>query len=1678
MVVILSITSYTRAACVTADCAPPEGWDNFANNLGSDLAPLLTLFGEQVTKQYLSESLSWVDCLLFALSPLGIITAIVAAVRVAGSPWLRSVIGRAKESRGEVEADLMSSTSSDVCELWNGEGVVRVLGRPVLLQLVMCPTATTNATFNIHPTPPNAVAGPENEASISQPMGHNVNQLKPPHPSGLYTFQDAITRKLYTRADINSNQQQVEESSKSEIPPNLSWNVSINPCKPSTMVLLVLVGFAVQGAVLVFAAVSQYKLKMKKNDLELVGYGFPLFAVGTGVLGMGMFVCAMVVESATEEETWKPEQVSGEPYVIWLQQGGQTVGDQRFEAFARKSSKNILTSRNLTKHGQLARVNLGVVAALLGFFAQFIALRAMHSTVTIAQLAAVFIMTAVRSYTRMERENKNLIDHPTQVEGHELDWLAKDLQGCKVWELISGPDTVGSGSGSPPMHPSPPEGQNLNLAMTVMLTRARLADLAKDWHIERRAIVRKLRDCINATMNQVYSSSMSLKANWGSEKEVIWFLPVKVDGSSNTLDISLAIRRSFTIDNEFGPWETDEHELEAVICLSLSSVTDGNEVLGQVNIRHLGPASDKAIKDYLLWTRRVTPHHTGPLPGKSRLFGCVRGVTNTTLGGPQANTDQYLWVETKTSLEDLCAQQVYAEFIYKIATIIEEVGGVTLPRKMNPSTVTHQNLYLSNSNLSSLATIYQESGLGTIEEAYFSIIPALRSSGKIPSVYGAYRQMVSDSTQLELAGSLERAMKIDDFLYTETKSPDFDQQGIAAIIAEGEQRLCRFVEMLCKDPPKTSDEKLELWNSVYKRLQHRTEQTPARAAGLVSLYGLSEHVGLVPSKIIGGARTAIEELDIEHGNPAAIDAVLDFTQLILKEGCTADAENLATFVWHVTRSKDKRPPTPRNIRAVQILISIRLEKNRFMKLDETKNSIQDLESNDDHVHRSGATNFKLYNRGSTSSPSDLMLIQGYRTPLQAAAEAGCLDTAEYLLNEGANIADEPAADYGRTALQAAAGAGRLMMVKWLLRNGANVNASFTSNYERTAVQTAAEAGHLDIVKFLVSEKAQLNCIPSKYGRTTFQAAAGGGHLEIVRFLCDNGVNAEEQQEQEQPPRLRSLAQYDASNIHNFTKLVSERIAKTKHVGKQDQRTALQAAAESGQIGVVRLLLTKGAKLNLYALPFYGRTALQAAAGAGQSEMVDLLLENGATISAIPGYESGRTALQAAAEAGHLAIVKKLLSRNADVNAVPGSTAGRTALQAAAGSGHLGIVELLLKAGAKVDDEPTGQSGRTAMQAAAEAGHLAIVGRLLVANAKVNDNPGEVSGRTALQGAAGAGHFAMVEFLLSEGAEVNAPPSTLYGRTALQAAAEGGHLAVVRLLLAAKAAINDEPGSDSGRTALQAAAGASRFEMVQLLLREGANVNAGPTPSSGYTALQAAAGAGDLDIVTLLLAKGADIHAPPADRVGRTALQAAAEIGSSEVVEFLLRHDADVNALPSEFKGRTALQAAAGGGHLAIVLGLLRVKANINAPSAKVRGLTALQAAAENGHLEIVTTLVSHTAEVNASPGPESGRTALQAAAENGHDKIVKFLLSKGAKAHADGSPRGGISALGAAAMGHLSIVKMLLGSQESSQIPSDIQADSLARSRACGKQEIVDVLKDAFRTNKLPSNLEKHQTNT
>lgn len=122
--------------------------DDFSNSLVSDLGPLLALFGEEVAKQFMSDSMGWADNIIFAMAPLGIITAIVGAIRVGGPRWLKAIIGRARENRATVEVELMSSTSHEVCELWNGQQVVRITGAPPIRELIyLIPTTGSEDTL-------------------------------------------------------------------------------------------------------------------------------------------------------------------------------------------------------------------------------------------------------------------------------------------------------------------------------------------------------------------------------------------------------------------------------------------------------------------------------------------------------------------------------------------------------------------------------------------------------------------------------------------------------------------------------------------------------------------------------------------------------------------------------------------------------------------------------------------------------------------------------------------------------------------------------------------------------------------------------------------------------------------------------------------------------------------------------------------------------------------------------------------------------------------------------------------------------------------------------------------------------------------------------------------------------------------------------------------------------------------------------------------------------------------------------------------------------------------------------------------------------------------------------------------------------------------------------------------
>jgi hypothetical protein len=86
--------------------------------------------------QFMSQAVGLADCTLLAIAPLEIVTIIVSAIRVRGPRPLKAIIGRAMENISTVELELMSSTSNEACELWNGCNIIRCLGSASIWQFV------------------------------------------------------------------------------------------------------------------------------------------------------------------------------------------------------------------------------------------------------------------------------------------------------------------------------------------------------------------------------------------------------------------------------------------------------------------------------------------------------------------------------------------------------------------------------------------------------------------------------------------------------------------------------------------------------------------------------------------------------------------------------------------------------------------------------------------------------------------------------------------------------------------------------------------------------------------------------------------------------------------------------------------------------------------------------------------------------------------------------------------------------------------------------------------------------------------------------------------------------------------------------------------------------------------------------------------------------------------------------------------------------------------------------------------------------------------------------------------------------------------------------------------------------------------------------------------------------
>ncbi|KAF8462255.1 hypothetical protein BDZ91DRAFT_784528 [Kalaharituber pfeilii] len=301
--------------------AESDAGDEFSNNLFSDLAPLLTLFGERVATQYLRHSTHPLESVIFACGPLGVLTAITSAIRVGGSRALKAIIGRAEEIDTIAEIELLSSTSTDVCELWNSLGVVRAMGKPQILELVI--------------------------DDFNEVVRESTNSSAPRY--GLYTRKQWMCPAEPPAHLSDGELKQINNA------PNISLNTIGSDINMWELYIVAIIGVLLQTGVLVF------------DGLQLV---------------IGIFLCAHIIEGSTMELEWIPNHKKRRggrpPRVIWVQRN-QTVGDQTFQSFAiyspvgARRKHHLMTSHRLPQTASRHRLTLLATSlSVIGFILQFV----------------------------------------------------------------------------------------------------------------------------------------------------------------------------------------------------------------------------------------------------------------------------------------------------------------------------------------------------------------------------------------------------------------------------------------------------------------------------------------------------------------------------------------------------------------------------------------------------------------------------------------------------------------------------------------------------------------------------------------------------------------------------------------------------------------------------------------------------------------------------------------------------------------------------------------------------------------------------------------------------------------------------------------------------------------------------------------------------------------------------------------------------------------------------------------------------------------------------------------------------------------------------------------------------------------------------------------------------------
>ncbi|XEV01294.1 hypothetical protein FSHL1_006581 [Fusarium sambucinum] len=1463
---------------------------DFLMNVFSDLGPVLALFGEQFARQFLSETFTWYDHLIFACVPLGIMTAIAGAIRVEGRPVLKAFIGRARQNKAAAEIEYMSSTSAEVGELFNGNGIVRTLGQSNIIQFIVFPQV-----FN------------SDESAFSETLG--IHTLRSATEEGKEVLKKEDYRdELDVRFMKWFKGLKVRPISRQNEPED-----GVQDTNGERMSL-----FWVQG-------------KQRVSDQEFGSY--VIFAQDKKFFS-----------TSSRKEDIDSNFNNRDNQIQTSQKGNSTT--EKPKALVHENTGLINKAEGKLSWSRDIRAFIALLGGGAGFTIQFIGLRGLPWPVAVAHLGALIIMAVIRALVR--RRLGEDTQYRKAPSDYELDYLATQLvktecgflpplegntespQRVLLWRVYTG--RYDKGTIDPFDFPGPlePDVASNSEAKKVMLTRKRLGDLC-EWE------TRAFKPALTLVRSVEHFLDVFAPEGLSNEDSIIWKIPLKSPRDKSRI-VELEVVKAAT------GWKIDAGKVEAILSIWMAHLEihntaevkkDGNTerqrsragvALGVDYCRILGRKYDNGVllRDIYWWVsnpaiteieveKQEPEARLSPQPTSSRTtsFQLQRStainrstvlspVQTTPANVPQtydrskykydkivigctapANTDgpHTLYVQHSTAvIATIAVQHLFTHFIWTIVDLLPKnflgQGSINVGDSVSVASSSKSGIdrKLKGEKIDKFTLRAGKEGLGTSDDILLCLIPVLSITDRLPN----------DATfEFDLPKLAERkdwpkaADRFSELLKSMPKSPDFgfeDSLTLTAVV-----RALDYLYLMALD---------EKYLETKKPTKANTESEQSE---IDETDDFSTKPNIPQSSPKPTSQEPADELRIliRKIYPGAIEKLWWFYGLQRREEFFLDLKDNA---------EEKIPKE--NF----------MEHIRFTKL-----------------HQHIANGRRLYLGDLQGTILQTRDIFGW-TALHYAAACrdlkiiGCNTASETALSDGQRPKNWWLDNFGRSPIHIAALNGNSIFLVTLLTNMSDHDVRSTLQSSgldgMTPVHLAIAGGHkecLDILlKFLYS--FELEITEDAWNRSPVHLALAQGQYSFATALLENGElkfepsaldifgksplsyldeNIDEQKEigrlllRKYSEKFQKKDDKGSTVWHHATRFLSNEIGdlshddllmalKAKHKSIIDsmdkaQETPLHLAVRRNNDALLKRLLSLGASLftDKY------RSPLMLACSLGRLDMVIIMLRSDHRAAEYQDRQ-GKLALHYVAKSKNCDsdvchdIISKLVKamKSAGMKGIDiKDNRGRTPLHIATENANISAVSTLLNSGA--DPSTKNKEGDNALHCAVfawgydgrSAKECQDITRELVTRAPGCLDALNERGNTPLTWACRfrgpLGFIYQVVMLSKEkGSKINLnKPDDVFGRSPLTWACERGVKVIVKILLESPTVDLDPKSSDSMKyTPLCFALEKECREIVEMLVcnpKRHANINMPPRP--GYAdALEFACQRSNEDCVRSLL----------------------------------------------------------------------------------------------------------------------------------------------------------------------------------------------------------------------------------